>query len=175
MNLMLEARTVLESARYCTLASTTSADTFYFEDDNLIGSVTEYPGVSQLLDAWERTQDAFLGQHARQLRAHPAKSWNVYTIHLTSESAAAEFASRLFAVEEDFRGTRKVARAGIRTKEDLRRALLPLLPIQNLVALTRADQTERLRARLVDCHSSLEHLLGDLPIPEMANRILEAQ
>ena len=176
MNLLLEARTILENAGYVTLSSSAARDTFHFEDDSLIGSVTEHRSVQCLLDNWEKVQDTFLTQHAGQLRVDPAKAWNIYTVHMTRESVTPDLASRLFDVEEDFRGTRKVARCGIRTKEELRLAMLPLLLIQSHVALTKADLTERLRERLLTCHPPLVHLLDQQLTPgEVASRLMEGQ
>ena len=53
----------------------------------------------------------------------------------------------LHAIEEDLAGTRKIARAGLHMMEDVRSALLPLLPLQNAPQLEAVDIEAETRQR----------------------------
>jgi hypothetical protein len=174
MNILIEARSLLDGCGYRTMAIS-AATAFTFEDESVMGLVSEHKSVQELLSKWENTQDTFLGAHASTLRINPAKAWNIYTVHLTAEPPLNDVLSKLFAIEEDFRGTRKLARAGIQTKDDLRNALLSLLPIQSRVVLTKESHTERIRGRLVAVHPSLSLLFDDLSPQQVAKAILEWQ
>jgi len=147
MNLLAEARRLLESSKYKTF-SATSGDVFYFEDPSLLGFVwvASSPGV--LLEQWRRLQDSFLHEKDYQLRQSKDKSWNAYSVLLTEPDASSDQANEFLKIEEDFRGTRKIAKAGLHTISQLTRGLLPLLAIQNLVELERDDSKKRLRSRL---------------------------
>jgi hypothetical protein len=175
MSILLDARALLESFDYRTSNLGNSAESCLFEDSSVMGCITEHPTVVDLLSNWQKVQNDFLTAHAGRLRMSTTKSWNVYSIHLTHEEASPDLRSKIFEIEEDFRGTRKIARTGVRTRDDIRRALLSLLPIQNHVILTRADARERLRGRFLASHPSLTHLMGDLSDTEVASRLLEAQ
>jgi hypothetical protein len=147
LNLLGECRTLLEQAGYRTTPGT-DAETCYFEDDSIVGAVLIYDDVTTLLERWERRQDAFLTQNARPLRQDPLKAWNIYTVHLTQTRADESDYTRLFNIEHDFRGTRKIARAGVVIVSDVNDALLPLMPLQRLVALTASDLRSRAKQRL---------------------------
>jgi hypothetical protein len=82
------------------------------------------------------------------LRQSKDKSWNAYSVLLTEPDLSGDLANEFLKIEEDFRGTRKIAKSGLHTISQLTRALLPLLAIQNLVELERDDSKERLRSRL---------------------------
>lgn len=53
-------------------------------------------------------------------------------------------------IEEDLTGTRKIARAGIGDVEQLRTALLPLLPIQSAPSLGAVDMPAEIRLRTTE-------------------------
>jgi hypothetical protein len=140
MNLLYEAQLILEEANYYVRAGT-KEDTCFFEDQSLYGFIIVSPTVADILGRWETEQDAFLKAHADTIRANPGKAWNAYSVFLTwehsSENAnAAEI--KLLQIEEDFRGTRKIAGSGVVSPDDVRRALRPLLPIENKVKMTSA-------------------------------------
>ena len=76
-------------------------------------------------------------------------------------------------IEEDFVSTRKIARCGLSTKEDVRRALLPLLPLQQIVTVG-GDMQPDLRSRLTELPSdALAALFGTSSPPEIAAMLLE--
>ena len=119
-----------------------------FEDASILGFVAEFVSVAQLLDGWQRSQDVFLRKHASALRQDRRKAWNVYSILLTLERASTDQKKALVSVEEDFRATRKVARAGIVTDRDIEDALGVLLPIHHRVSLTSENTLALLDERL---------------------------
>jgi hypothetical protein len=104
--------------------------------------------VELLLSAWENEQESFLRSNANRLRSSPSKAWNAYSIFLTRSECPADKQSALLNVEEDFHGTRKIARAGIAAKTDIFRALFPLLPIQHAATLKAETAVQALRERL---------------------------
>lgn len=147
MSILDDARKILESAGYMTISGQ-GQDTFYFEDGSLLGFVWEAPSVTILLSGWQKKQDDFLKQQDHELRKAKEKSWNVYSVLLTEDEGTQEQLSELARTEEDFRGTRKIARSGVRATSQVVRALLPVLPIQNLLSLGESDAMSRLHARL---------------------------
>ncbi|MFY9730743.1 MAG: hypothetical protein WAK24_09050 [Candidatus Acidiferrales bacterium] len=147
MNTLAEARRLLESSKYRTFPAD-SNDVFYFEDSSLLGFVWIASSPDVLLEQWRRLQDSFLREKDLQLRQSKDKSWNAYSVLLTEPDVSGDRANEFLKIEEDFRGTRKIAKAGLHTISQVTRALLPLLAIQNLVELERDDSKERLRSRL---------------------------
>ena len=148
MNLIEEARTVLEGGGYRTMLGSSTPNCVYFEDDNLIGAVFIHADVPSLISGWEGCQDRFLGSNSRALRSDPIKAWNVYTVHLTSDKGSASQVSEAFNIEQDFRGTRKLVRTGVGKRLDVREALLPLLPLQHRTILSSQNVADRLKERL---------------------------
>ena len=71
-------------------------------------------------------------------------------MYLSGSSAYAETRRELLSIEEDFQSTRKIAQSNLMSPADVTRALLPLLPIQNLVELRQDDPLARLRDRVGD-------------------------
>jgi outer membrane protein TolC len=66
-----------------------------------------------------------LSRHTAALRAAGAKAWNVYSVFLIAEQVSSRQRA-IERIEEDYALTRKIARVGVRTPDDLERALLPL-------------------------------------------------
>jgi hypothetical protein len=56
----------------------------------------------------------------------------------------------LNVIEEDLTGTWKIARAGIGDVEQLRAALLPLLPIQSAPSLGAVDMPAEIKLRTIE-------------------------
>jgi hypothetical protein len=123
-------------------------DEVRFEDASVLGFVAQFPTVEQLTSGWEAAQERFLLDNARALRRDRRKSWNVYSILLTSEVASAEQTRVLTGREEDFQSTRKIARSGIVTDRDVDSAIAVLLPIRHRVSLSSEDALELVADRL---------------------------
>lgn len=173
MDITHESRALLEGSGYSTTLLSGNSSSFAFEDANLFGGAFLYDDLASLLANWEPQQDKFLAEFAGRLRVVPDKLWNVYTLHFTAEICDSSQSTALFNVEEDFRGTRKIARAGLRTRDDVREALLPLLPIQNLVDMGVQETNELVRERLVAVHPTLGSLLSSISPAELAARLME--
>lgn len=156
MDPLTTSQTKLSKTGFRTWQHPDETDRMYFEDRSVFGMVTTYDSVPHLLQNWETRQDQFLESNKKSLRSagNQEKVWNAYTVHLTvgdfadDERKKAEQENRLFHIEEDFRGTRKVARANITDDEDVAEALFPLLPIQKIPQLAAENYRQRLEREL---------------------------
>jgi hypothetical protein len=148
MNLVEESRSILRKAGYRVLQPHQSPSVLYFEDESVYGFVSVFPTTEEIIANWKEEQDGFLKLHVESLRTATGKAWNAYSIFLTEARPSPESQAELLAIEEDFRGTRKVARSHLKTSDDVHRALFPVLPIGNLVTLQAEDLRSRLRQRL---------------------------
>ena len=173
MRLVLDVEEILQESHYSCLTSDSSIDMLLFEDENLLGAVAVFESPEILLAKWVSVQQSFLESNAPHLRRAAEKSWNCYMVLLCPEPIAKELESRLAVIEEDFVSTRKIARCGLSTKEDVRRALLPLLPLQQIVTVGGNMQPD-LRSRLTELPSdALAALFGTSSPPEIAAMLLE--
>jgi len=103
-----------------------------------------------LLQRWRADDSALISQHQLSLRRAQAKAWNAYTVCLAVNAASFGELVALNAIEEDLTGTRKIARAGIGDLEELRAALLPLLPIQHAPNLEPVEMPAEIRLRTTE-------------------------
>lgn len=170
-----EARAVLDAAGFRTLAQSPVATYFYFEDANILGVLHVLDSVDQILSDWESLQDRFLQENAPRLVIDPFKAWNCYSAFITSGPPGKDDASKLFAIEENFRGTRKLVRAGVTNRTEVEAALAPLLPLRRLLTLEPENIRVRLAERLGDSSSPLQGLLSDTDIEKIAAALLEAE
>jgi hypothetical protein len=174
MDMLREAGRLLEVADYETRFDPSRKSLLYFESAALVGFVAEYSSGSNLLSAWEAQQDAFLVQYARALRAAPSKAWTVYSVHLCSAAPSPAESALLATLEEDFRGSRKIARMGVSTPNDVLVALLPILPIHNQVVLQLEDIDSRIETRLELLPPRVAHgLRNGTPATILADWLLE--
>lgn len=154
MDLLQQIRTALESSSFATYGGPDPA-LIYFEDEILVGFVCVVRTPEEIIKAWLRRQDEFLRSYSQALRRAEYKSWNAYSVCLSEAKAGPELQSELLKIEEDFRGSRKIARAGVMTQKDVVEALLPLMKIQNAIELRPIDATARVRERLKDLPEEL--------------------
>lgn len=144
-----------------------------FENAALIGFVHVFSSADNLLARWEAAQTAALSRHSTALRAAGAKAWNVYSVFLAEEQAPTQQRA-VERIEEDFALTRKIARAGVRTQDDVERALLPLTAVRAQPILSDTDFEDRLRARLKDVPADvLTAFLGTTGAEEVAKILAE--
>jgi hypothetical protein len=176
MDLIAEARSVLERNNYSVIRSRESDATIYFEDGNLMGFIWAAPTVGDICREWETRQDSFLKANSQFLRKSDLKAWNLYAVFLAMDEPIGEDRSNLVGIEEDFRAARKIARGGISTSKDVLVALLPLVPIQAVVSVNPEDALVRLKERVTSVPSSaVEIVLGDEGYsPKGADDILRA-
>ncbi len=173
--ILMEARAVLDAAGFRTLMPQPTSPCLYFEDLSVLGMVCTVETVPQLLSDWEKLQDAFLRDNAPRLVLDPLKAWNCYSVFLTADPAAKNDVSALFSIEEDFRGTRKIVRAGVAMRHDVEIALSPLLPLRRLLTLAPDDVKSRLASRLGAPGAPLQALLSDVAVDKVASSLLEAE
>lgn len=144
-----------------------------FENAALIGFVHVFASAGELLERWDANQTAALSRHSAALRAAGAKAWNVYSVFLTEDQAPMQQRA-VERIEEDFALTRKIARTGVRTHEDLERALLPLTAVRAQPLMSDTDFEDRLRARLKDVSADvLTAFLGTVPAEDVATILVE--
>jgi hypothetical protein len=174
-SVLSEARAVLDTAGYRTLAPSPVSACFYFEDANILGVLYVLDSVDAILSDWESLQDGFLQENAPRLVIDPFKAWNCYSAFLTAGPPGKDDASKLFAIEENFRGTRKLVRAGVTNRAEVEAALAPLLPLRRLLTLEPENIKTRLAERLGDSASPLQGLLSDTEVEGVAAALLEAE
>jgi hypothetical protein len=176
MILIDEAQIILSEAGYKTKYPAEMDNVFYFEDGSLLGFVAVCSSVDELIQNWREKEGEFLKRYARRLRDVPQKAWNAYSVFLSREEVKdTAMRAKLFAIEEDFQGTRKIARVGLVSHADVVRALFPLLPIQNRVTLVSEDLFMRLRDRVELPQRSLLALLKGVDSKEIAKILLEEE
>ncbi len=119
-----------------------------FEDDTLIGFACTFDDPSSLLARWKSTETSLLKRHAGSLRAAGEKAWNVYCVFLCALAGDSVQSRQVRWIEEDLERTRKITASGLASREDLVRALLPLLPLQYQPELEPENVTQRLERRV---------------------------
>lgn len=145
MRLLETARGLLERANYrTTTAGGVGEGQFIFENANLYGLTAVLPPAA-ILERWEVIQDTFLRQQGPRLQRVPEKAWNVYVVFLSDLPCAEPERARLRLIEEDFRGSRKLARCGLQARDAVETALAPLLPLRFARPLTSIDVEGRIR------------------------------
>jgi hypothetical protein len=140
---------VLREAGFTTrLDSVDRSPIVCFEDDVLTGFGCIFEDPGSLLSKWKTSEMSLLMRYAPGLRAAGEKAWNVYCLFFCGLPGAPDQIRQIHWIEEDLERTRKVAACGLASREDLVRALLPVLPLQYQPLLQPEDVTERLRARI---------------------------
>jgi hypothetical protein len=149
MDIGNQTELLLRNAGYDTWAlKLPQASVTCFESRSVAGFLFIFSSGTELLSEWESRQRFVLARFAPLLRNAGAKAWNIYSIFLAESAAALE--QRLIAeIEENFSLTRKIARANLRTQDDIERALLPLRPIQSQPKIGAVDFEGRVREQLL--------------------------
>jgi hypothetical protein len=163
-SLIDDARSLLEGSGFATFVAAPDAPSLTFEDISVLGQVHALDSADAILANWQLLQDTFLRENAERLSRDASKAWNVYTVLLTRDSPVDEAAAQLFAIEDDFRGTRKIARCGVLSRQDVTAALAPILPLQNVLSVGVVDAKVRLAERLRTISPPLESLVGDASV-----------
>jgi len=149
MDLISTLQVVLREAGFMTrLRSIDRSPMVSFEDNTVMGFGCVFANPSDLLANWKATEMSLLTRYAPSLRTAGEKAWNVYCLFLCSSVADSEQNRQVRWIEEDQNRTRKIAACGVETREDLKRALLPILPLQYQPVLQVEDVTDRLRMRI---------------------------
>lgn len=142
---------VLQDAGYDTwLLSVEGLRAIGFEDDAVMGFVYLFEDVSSMLLSWRNLETKLLSRHASSLQRAGEKTWNIYSVFLSSGRADEVQLREVRWIEEDLERTRKLAACGLASREGIITALLPLLPIQRQPSLDgeEFDLTQRLEKRV---------------------------
>jgi hypothetical protein len=145
-----------------------------FEDSDSIGFLFVLPTASQLLESHNDLERAVLSSYSLRLRSAGEKAWNIYTVFLTAEIVDRSTERAILQIEEDLQLTRKIARAAISSGQDLRIALLPLLPITSQPDLSDARYTDRVQKRLSSVMSAnaVTAFVGEAPAFDIVQMLL---
>ena len=171
MEILSQTDTLLRESGFRT--TRLSPELLCFEDDCVIGFVNEFPDATRLLSQWSATERANLTRFAPQLRSAPNKAWNVYSI-LLCQAPAQSLALDLERIEENLTFTRKIVRAGIASRSDLERAIMPLLPVRSSSAPISSDYAARLRKRLTSLPpETVELILGNSEPTDIARLMID--
>jgi hypothetical protein len=172
MDISTQAEILLRRSGYETwLWTGTPPNVVCFENQAIIGFVHVFETANELVETWSTKQEMVLKRHAGALRSAGPKAWNVYSLFLTPDPSVT-LLDQVQRIDEDFSLTRKLARAGVRTTEDLETALLPLIAIKSQPLLSEANFISRLRARLKDLPpAAVDAFLGSASADEVT-RIL---
>ena len=173
--LLDDVRTLLDAEAFTTLLLPPDSSVLYFEDSTIMGHVQVLSTADDILQTWESLQDAFLHRNATRLLLDPTKAWNLYTVLLATHAPPADLARALSSVEDDFRGTRKIARAGVVTRRDIAAALAPILPLQNVSSVALLDANARLAQRLQSVSPPLQGLVDGTPTDSLVASLLGDQ
>ena len=150
-DLKSQLQIVLQDAEYQTwISSVDGFDAIGFENDTVMGFACLFDSPATLLERWRALETILLTTHASSLQRAGEKTWNVYSVFLSSEKADDIQSREVRWIEEDLERTRKIAACGVTSRDELRRALLPVLPLQYQPVLDTEDfdLTQRLRKRI---------------------------
>jgi hypothetical protein len=173
MDLKQEVMSLLRDAEYRVKESSESGSSLYFEDSSIIGFAAIEASYEEILNGWRTKQAQFLQVNARKLRGASEKAWNAYAIFLTPARCNDEQKRNLYLIEEDFQGTRKIARSDILTRDDVQRALYPILPVRNITLLERGNSLDRLWLKLELSDRARAALVGETTANDLANVLLD--
>jgi hypothetical protein len=102
-----------------------------FEDPYCLVAVVVYDTWQELFERWPDAQAALVDIVSARLGRSEPKSWDVYLVLLTAAFADTAAAREVNAIRYDTTRVRKLISTGeeLRTLEDVRRTILPLLPL----------------------------------------------
>lgn len=156
MSALEQCLEVLKAAGFqAELLAAPTENVLVFEGDTILGFVHVYAEIETLLSCWQLDADNVLGKHQFVIRRGGQKAWNVYSVFLAEQTPSDLERAVLASIEEDLRGTRKIARAGANSQSAVRDALLPLLPLQNAPQLDVADIELEIRQRTTELHAAI--------------------
>jgi hypothetical protein len=179
MDLKSPVQVVLQDAGYETwLLSVDGLPAVGFEDNAVMGFVCLFEDAPSLLHRWRDLETKLLTVHASSLQKAGEKTWNIYSVFLSSGSADETQLREIRWIEEDLERTRKIAACGLSSRDEIVKALLPLLPIQRQPLLDSEDfdLTQRLRKRIASiAPEAANAVLDDAVTPAEVVRLLGAK
>lgn len=121
-----------------------------FEDSTVLGFLFSYKSALQVTKDWQEISDRAVSDYQFALRRAGLKAWNTYTVLLAEDDGHQGDVAAFASIEENLAGTRKIARMGVRDADDVRAALLPLLPLQAAPQLEAVDIPQEIRQRATE-------------------------
>lgn len=118
-----------------------------FENDCILGFVLCFSDARALLNEWEGASQRVLHAAHFALKRADQKAWNTYVIFLTESEGDYGENIKIGAIEENLTGTRKLAKAGVSSTDNLKLALLPLCGIQNAPRLDAINMPVEIQMR----------------------------
>ena len=175
-NVLHEAQSILMEAKYHVVPISENGDEHLaFENNTLFGFLHYYNTVDELLSSWKKDKDKDLKLFSSKLHLAGSKAWNVYTVLLTSEDATDIQFHALQDIEEDLSETRKIARSNLDTTDDVRAALLSLLPFSYIPSLPSLDIRREIALRAQELpDKALKEFLAGQELSIIAN-LLESE
>lgn len=175
MDILVQSEMILRPAGYETRTwSGGRVPVLCFENASVLGFLHVFPSTVTLVKEWEQVQRVTLARFVSALKLSGAKAWNVYSVFLSEDDDTAANVG-LDSIEEDFRLTRKIARSGVRSSEDLQQALLSLLPIVSQPTLSEINYSTALRTRLADLPTGVSAaFVGDANPKDVAEMLRES-
>lgn len=172
MDIASQTEILLRDAGYETWVWTGPlAPVVLFESQTVAGFVHVFADGQTLLNTWFEAQRQTLDRHALVLRGAGDKAWNIYAVFLAG-TATLEEVREIERLDEDFALTRKIGRANLQTSDELRTALLPLLPIQSSGVAEAPRFEDLLRGRVKNVPEKVvEAFLGPAKAPDVAHML----
>ncbi|MBF2761093.1 MAG: hypothetical protein ISN28_12680 [Ectothiorhodospiraceae bacterium AqS1] len=174
MDIATQSEIVLRDSGYETWSRSIKSRTMVcFENIVVVGFVHVFSSAKELLEKWETAQHIALFSHSTQLRLADLKAWNVYSIFLAEDGTKSD-QYEVERVEENLTLARKIARINVRTRDDVKHALLPLTAVKTQPMISDANFESRFRSRLRSIPDEvLNAFLGDVEADEIAKMLME--
>jgi len=175
-NISHEAQSILMEAKYHVVPFAEDGQEYIaFENNTLFGFLYYYRTIEKLLSSWKQDKDKLLRKFSPKFRLAGPKAWNVYAVILTSERATEIQFQALKNIEEDLSETRKIVRSDLETTDDVRAALLSLLPFSYIPSLPALDIRREIAMRAQDLpKNALNAFFADEELSKVA-KLLEVE
>ena len=112
-----------------------------FEDRYGIVAVVVYDTWAELSSGWPEAQGALVTIISKHVSQAEPKAWDGYLVLMTTGPMAAQDSAIAAQIRYDVHRVRKLLATGddMRTVADVRRVLLPLLPLESVLQLADAE------------------------------------
>jgi hypothetical protein len=174
MDILAVAEQILTEAGFSTArAQVGQRMCLVFENQTVLGFAFAYDNPGDLATNWTVDANGAITGHQFGLRRAGGKAWNAYVVLLSVGIPDQALSSRIGAIEEDLVGTRKIASAGISGAPDVRRALLPLLPIQTAPKIEAANIPDEIRTRTTQLPARAAEAFFSAADPSLVLQVME--
>jgi hypothetical protein len=146
-----------------------------FENETLLGCVVCYETPTALIDGYQKAEELVLTLHSKRLRYIADKAWNFYSIHLSAGAASVTERAAMSKIEEDLAASRKIARAGVESIDDIKMALQPILPIAEKMDLGRIQVEDEIREAVQLPDALKEVIFSSADIRDAVEKLLASK